>query len=65
MAANGDRRQQGNSVKSRDATSLKDLGIPKDRASRAMQLAAVPEEEFALKSWERRSLFLRYEERPK
>ncbi|MGH9641365.1 MAG: hypothetical protein ACRD3Q_02965 [Terriglobales bacterium] len=33
MAANGERKKQGNEVKSRGATSLKDLGIPKDRAS--------------------------------
>jgi hypothetical protein len=44
MAENGERKKQGNEVKSRGATSLSDLliGIPKDRASRAMQLAEVP-----------------------
>jgi hypothetical protein len=35
MAENGERKIQGNAVKSRDATSLGELGIPKDRASRA------------------------------
>lgn len=43
MAENGERKIQGNAVKSRDATSLEELGIPKDRASRAMQLADVPQ----------------------
>jgi hypothetical protein len=46
MAENGERKIQGNAVKSRDATSLEELGIPKDRASRAMQLADVPEDQF-------------------
>jgi hypothetical protein len=39
MAENGERKPQGNAVKSCGATSLADLGIPKDRASRAMQAA--------------------------
>jgi hypothetical protein len=50
MAANGSRDSgKGGDRKSqsRDATvKLKDLAIPKDRASRAMQLAKVPEKEF-------------------
>ena len=46
MAENGERKIQGNAVKSRDATSLEDLGISKDRASRAMQLADVPQDQF-------------------
>lgn len=50
MAANGERdRGKGGDRKSesRGATvKLSDLGIPKDRASRAMQLAEVPNEQF-------------------
>jgi hypothetical protein len=46
MAENGERKIQGYAVKSRDATSLEELGIPKDRASRAMRLADVPEDQF-------------------
>jgi hypothetical protein len=42
MAASGERRKAGDPDTSRGATSLKDLGIPRDRASRAMQLADVP-----------------------
>jgi hypothetical protein len=34
------------SVAPRDTRTLDDLGIPRDRASRAMQLADVPEEQF-------------------
>jgi hypothetical protein len=50
QAENGERhdgRNAPNVLASRDATpTLSDLGIPRDRASRAMQLAAVPEDEF-------------------
>jgi hypothetical protein len=47
MAANGERAKPGNANQmSRGATSLDNLGIPRDRASRAMQLADVPADEF-------------------
>lgn len=52
MAENGERAGQGGDRRSDDAESklrgatLKDLQIQPDRASRAMQLAAVPEDEF-------------------
>ncbi len=46
MRENGERRGPGDPDTSRGATSLSDLGIPRDRASRAMQLADVPEQEF-------------------
>ena len=50
MQARGERSKGQNSRHpdvSRGATrTLSDLGIPRDRASRAMQLAEVPEEEF-------------------
>lgn len=52
MADSGERATPGEPVTqqmSRGATSaptLSDMGIPRDRASRAMQLAAVPEDEF-------------------
>jgi hypothetical protein len=47
MADNGERDPGGRGrIESRGATQLKDLGIPKDRASRAMQLADVPQDEF-------------------
>lgn len=53
MGDSGQRATRSDTLKigpmSRDATSgptLADLGIPRDRASRAMQLAAVPEAEF-------------------
>ena len=46
MAQNGERRGPGDPDTSRGATSLNGLGIPRDRASRAMQRADVPEEEF-------------------
>ena len=45
MAANGQRVTQA-TAKSSSAMRLDDLGIPKDRASRAMQLADVPQEQF-------------------
>lgn len=46
MAETGQREKRGGDrAKSRGAT-LVELGIPKDRASRAMQLADVPEEDF-------------------
>jgi len=37
MRQSGERRPQGNEVKSRGATSLKDLGFRKHDGSRAMQ----------------------------
>ncbi len=47
MAANGERQRSGDNQHSGgSATRLADLGIPKDRASRAMQLADVPQAEF-------------------
>jgi hypothetical protein len=50
MAANGERdtgKGGDRKSQSRDATvKLEDLGIPRDRASRAMQLADVPDDEF-------------------
>jgi hypothetical protein len=52
MSANGERAKPGepkSQQMSRGATSettLADLGIPRDRASRAMQLADVPQEQF-------------------
>jgi hypothetical protein len=53
MAANGERASRSNGganipTVSRGATpsTLEDLGIPRDRASRAMQLADVPEDQF-------------------
>ena len=45
MAANGERVKGRPSPESRGAT-LAELGIPNDRASRAMQLAEVPQEQF-------------------
>lgn len=52
-AANGERatqRYHGRGVQAsvapRDTRTLSDLGIPRDRASRAMQLAEVPQEQF-------------------
>lgn len=48
MAENGERAAKKNGrpseVQRGAAHTLKDLGIPRDRASRAMQLAAVPAE---------------------
>ncbi len=48
MAETGERAPRGDAETSmsRGATSLADMGIPRDRASRAMQLADVPEQEF-------------------
>ncbi len=44
MAENGQRRKAtDNQHKASSAVQLADLGIPKDRASRAMQLSEVPE----------------------
>ena len=45
MAESGERRTR-ETAKSSSAVRLDQLGIPKDRASRAMQLAEVPEPEF-------------------
>jgi hypothetical protein len=45
MAHNEERRTRA-SAKSSSAARLDQLGIPKDRASRAMQLAEVPEAQF-------------------
>jgi hypothetical protein len=43
MAANGERRKAtDNQHSASSAVQLADLGIPKDRASRAMQFADVP-----------------------
>lgn len=48
MAERGERATRGDAetAMSRGATSLAELGIPRDRASRAMQLADVPQEQF-------------------
>ena len=48
MAETGERagREDAKAAMSRGATSLSDLGIPRDRASRAMQLADVPQDQF-------------------
>ena len=47
MARNGERSSERGSPESRRATpQLADLGIPRDRASRAMQLADVPQDQF-------------------
>ena len=49
MEQRGDRAGKGDrkaNVASRDISTLSDLGIPRDRASRAMQLAEVPEDQF-------------------
>ena len=46
MAANGERGKTGRPSKNGSAARLLDLGIPKDRASSAMQLAEVPQEQF-------------------
>ncbi len=48
MAENGERQRRGDTrpgIES-SAARLSDLGIPRDRASRAMQLAEVPDSEF-------------------
>jgi hypothetical protein len=46
MAANGEREKQGGDRTKSHGATLTDLGIPKDRASRAMQLADVPQDQF-------------------
>lgn len=49
MAQNGERASKAGDRISREArgdTTLSDLGIPRDRASRAMQLAEVPQDQF-------------------
>ena len=45
-ATNGEPKSQQMSRGATSAPTLSDLGIPRDRASRAMQLADVPEEQF-------------------
>jgi hypothetical protein len=45
MAENGERKAAGRPDENGSAARLLDLGIPKDRASRAMQLAEVPQEQ--------------------
>ena len=46
MRETGERRGEHNENASRGATRLADLGIPRDRAARALTLAEVPEAEF-------------------
>ncbi len=49
MRKRGERRSKGGDQRSRGAASvdrLSDLGIPPDRAKRAVQLARVPAEQF-------------------
>ena len=56
IAETGERAKQGGDRSKSHGATLQDLGIPNDRASRAMQLAEVPQDQFDAERADRPSL---------